>query len=109
AENWWVGTGDMADRFGHQLNLDALRQVKFHLCVGSLDLDTTEILPERRSHPLYQIEGAALAGKTRIDRLMSLSKTLNELGVPCEAEIVTGASHQLEPLYHRTKRFFERL
>jgi pimeloyl-ACP methyl ester carboxylesterase len=109
SESWWTGTGDLADRFGRPLDLDALRTVKFHLCVGSLDLDTSEILPERRSHPDYQIEGAALAGKTRVDRLLSLAKTLSELGIPCETEIVSGASHQLDPLLHRAKRFFERL
>lgn len=104
---WWVGTADIAERFGQPLDIDALRRIRFHLTVGGLDLDTSQILPHRRSP--YGMPGDDSSGETRVDRVCALAASLTALGVPCETEVVTGVAHHQEPLMHRSKRFFERV
>ena len=53
--DWWLGTGDVQERFGRPLDREALRRVRFQLLVGALDLDVSEILPQRSS--AYAVPG----------------------------------------------------
>ena len=49
--NWWVGTHNVAELFGRDLNLDALKALPVQMIVGSLDLETWGNRA-RAGHPL---------------------------------------------------------
>ncbi|MFD9891688.1 alpha/beta hydrolase [Amycolatopsis sp. NPDC059027] len=101
---WWVGVGDLEERFGTPLDLAALRRVAVHMVVGGADTDTWEITVTPDS-PRYQ-PGADLQGANRIDRITALARSFERHGVAVRLEVVPGAIHEREPLIPSTLAFF---
>lgn len=106
ARPWWIGTGDMASRFGSPLDLAALRSVAVQLIVGAADTETEEIAlrpGDTRWRP-----GAGDAGVTRVDRLRSLHAAFERAGVEATLDILPGVGHRSAgPIVSRVCDFFE--
>ncbi|HVV24002.1 MAG TPA: PHB depolymerase family esterase [Pseudonocardiaceae bacterium] len=80
---WWLGTADLAEQFGTDLDLPALRRVPVHMVVGDADVETWEI-----GEP-----GIDAGGDTRIERLTSLRDNWVGNGIPVDFELVPGVAH----------------
>ena len=80
---WWLGTADLAERFGVELDLPALRRVPVQMLVGDQDLDTAEI-----AEP-----GLDAGGVTRIERLTALRDNFETHGIPVRFELLPGIAH----------------
>jgi poly(3-hydroxybutyrate) depolymerase len=103
SRQWWVGIGNIEERFGIALNLDALRRVPVQLLVGSADLDTSEIT--HREGGRNWMPGANDAGASRPERLAALHRSLSAAGVDVIHEVIVGAAHEAAPVVERAKPF----
>ncbi|WP_087721721.1 hydrolase [Pandoraea sp. PE-S2T-3] len=90
-QNWWVGIGDMQQRFGKALDLDALRSVPVHMVVGKADLETWEIT-HREGGPHF-MPGANSAGANRQERLASLRDSFERAGVDVTFDVIDNMPH----------------
>ncbi|MFJ7212950.1 alpha/beta hydrolase [Amycolatopsis sp. NPDC098790] len=87
---WWPGTADLRERFGVDLDLEALRAVPVQMVVGADDVETWEI-----AEP-----GVDAGGDTRVARLTSLRDNWERHGVDVRLDVVPGLAHrglQLQP------------
>lgn len=102
---WWAGLADFADHFGAPPDLDAMRRVAIHLCVGTADTETA-VLRVPPGHPLW-VEGAESAGDTRIARLESLAASLRAERMDVSLDLVDGAGHAVAKFMPAVTRFLE--
>jgi pimeloyl-ACP methyl ester carboxylesterase len=89
--DWWVGTRDVAQRFGKPLDLPALRRLPVHMVVGKADLETWEIT--HQPGRTYYMAGANDAGRTRPERLDSLRRSFEAAGVRVTLDLVDNVPH----------------
>lgn len=88
---WWLGTGGFAERFGIEIDLDAMRRVPVQLVVGADDVDTWEI--NNVGGPNW-MDGVEKTGRTRIERLETLRASLAAHGIQVRFDLVPGVGHQ---------------
>jgi poly(3-hydroxybutyrate) depolymerase len=91
---WWLGTADLREQFGQDLDLEALRRVPVQMIVGADDLDTWEI-----AEP-----GIDAGGDTRVARLTALRDNFEEHGIGVRFDVVPGIAHrglELQPVVQR--------
>lgn len=101
---WWVGTGDLEERFGIRVDPRAYEGLPMHFVVGGADLETWEItrLPDDR----YFMPGCNDSGATRIDRIRTLAASFEAAGARVRLEIVPGKTHDEAPMARRARDFF---
>jgi poly(3-hydroxybutyrate) depolymerase len=80
---WWLGTADIAEQFGTELDLPTLRTVPVQMIVGADDTETWEI-----AEP-----GIDAGGETRLERMRSLRDNWEANGIPVRLDIVPGMGH----------------
>jgi poly(3-hydroxybutyrate) depolymerase len=103
---WWLGTQDLAERFGRPVDPAALRRVPVLMVAGEDDLDTWEINNPGESN---WMDGAEKAGRTRIERLRTLEQNFRAHGIDVRFELVPGVAHRGSPLLPTVQRFFSAL
>lgn len=92
---WWLGTADLRERFGKDLDLDALRAVPVQMIVGAEDTQTWEIAePE-----------VDAGGDTRIARLTSLRRNFEGHGISVRFDLVPRVGHRGLELQGSVQRF----
>jgi pimeloyl-ACP methyl ester carboxylesterase len=102
---WWVGTADMAELFGCDRDVDAMRRVAVRIYVGTQDTDPEEIWLEPGDD--LWAPGANDAGAHRLERARALHRSLRDVGVRAELELVQDAGHDDRPWLPSVERFFE--
>lgn len=102
--DWWVGTADIERLFGKPVAVEHLRRVPILLTVGSDDTGTRDIISDPSS-PRW-MEGAALSGANRVERLQSLHSNYKELQLQVEMDILPGVSHEVTSHTERGRDFF---
>jgi poly(3-hydroxybutyrate) depolymerase len=90
--DWWVGLRDFEARFGHPVDLEAMRRVAVQMVVGGDDTETWEIVT-KPSDPGW-MEGADLAGGNRQERMLSLRASFERHGIPVRHDVVPGVAHE---------------
>jgi len=105
--NWWVGIGDLAEKFGRPFDAAALARVPVQMIVGSLDLENWEIMHQPGS--AYYMEGANDAGQTRPERLRALQASFESVGVQVTFDEVPGVAHDRLKVLGRVKDFLARV
>jgi len=102
---WWRGTKDLAERFGVDVDIEAMRQVPVHMVVGAEDVDTWEITltPD---HP-HWMDDANAAGRTRIDRIQTLKANLESFGLDVRLDLTPGIGHNGYAVLEAPQAFFE--
>ncbi|VVE84069.1 alpha/beta hydrolase [Pandoraea sputorum] len=90
-QNWWVGIGDIEQRYGKAFDLEALRRVPVHMVVGKADIETWEIT-HREGGPHY-MPGANSAGANRQERLASLRDSFERAGVDVTFDVIDNMPH----------------
>lgn len=93
---WWLGTADVKELFGVDLDLDALRRVPVQMIVGTEDTETWEI-----AEP-----GVDAGGDTRIERLTALRDNWEEHGIKVRFTLVEGMAHSGSRAIPHAQRFF---
>lgn len=102
--DWWPGIRNFKNIFGRDINFEALKDVKVHMSVGSLDTEVWEItIPE--SSPKF-ITGANSAGKNRNDRLHTLRESMEARGVAVWHDTAPGVPHDMRGVFPYVERFF---
>jgi poly(3-hydroxybutyrate) depolymerase len=81
---WWLGTSDVAERFGIEIDIAAIRRLPIQMIVGADDTDTWEI-----AEP-----GIDAGGDTRVERLMSLRDNWESHGIPVRFDLIPGMTHR---------------
>jgi dienelactone hydrolase len=81
---WWQGTADIAERFGVELDLPALRRVPVQMIVGAADLETWEI-----AEP-----DVDAGGDTRVERLTALRDNFEDHGISVRFDLIPEMAHQ---------------
>jgi poly(3-hydroxybutyrate) depolymerase len=87
---WWLGTKDVAEIFGAPVDLAAMRDVPVQLVVGAADVETWEI---NNPGGANWMDGAELAGRTRIERLRTLRRDYLDNGLTVRFDLVPGVAH----------------
>lgn len=105
--DWWVGIAGVRERFGRDIDLEAVRRVQVHLAVGRDDRDTDEIT--HAPGGAYWMPGANDSGRTRVDRLLKLAGNLEAAGVPARVDVLDGVTHSLDPMVGAASAFFRDL
>lgn len=90
-QDWWVGVRDLKQRFGIEINLEALRRLPVHMVVGKADLETWEIT--HREGGKFYMPGANDAGRNRPERLQSLKRSFEAAGVNVTLDMVDNVPH----------------
>lgn len=101
---WWVGIGDVEQRFGVTVDMTAFESLPIHMAVGSADNETWEIT-HNPGDPYY-MRGANDAGRTRIDRLNTLADTFRSAGACVRFDTVVGKMHDVVPVARHSRAFF---
>ncbi len=100
---WWVGVSDLEQRFGWKMNVDAMRRVPVQMAVGGDDVETWEVTYTPES--VHWMEGANDAGPTRIDRLRTLARAYESIGIRVRFDLVPGVAHMGQQLQGPVKEF----
>lgn len=89
--DWWVGTRNTEALFGIAVDPTALARVPVQMVVGAADLETWEIthLPGKR----HWMPDANHAGRTRPERLASLQRSFEAVGVSVRFDLVPNMAH----------------
>lgn len=88
---WWLGTGGFKERFGIDIDLEALRAVPVQLVVGGEDTETWEI--NNAGGPNW-MDGVEKTGRTRIERIEKLRASFEAQGVMTRFDVVPGVAHK---------------
>ena len=105
ATPWWRGTRDLTERFGIEMDLEAMREIPVHMVVGADDLDTWEITLAP-GHP-HWMEHANAAGRTRIDRIQTLKANFEAHGIKVRLDMAPGVGHNGYAVLDAPQKFFE--
>jgi dienelactone hydrolase len=100
---WWIGTADVGDRFGREIDLDALRRVPVQLVVGAQDVETWEI---NNPGGANWMPGADAAGRTRVERLRALHANHLAHGLNARLDVVPGVGHDGRQVLPVVQEFF---
>jgi poly(3-hydroxybutyrate) depolymerase len=93
---WWLGTADLTEVFGTELDLPTLRRVPVQMIVGAEDTETWEI-----AEP-----GIDAGGDTRVERLRTLRDNWEAHGIPVRLDVIPGMGHSGSRGVPHTQRFF---
>lgn len=90
-QDWWVGTRNLRELFGQEVDTSAMAGVPAQMIVGSADQETWEITHvEGKRH---WMPGANDAGRTRPERLESLRKSFAASGISVCFDVVPNMAH----------------
>lgn len=103
---WWLGTADLQERFGVDLDLAAMREVPVQMVIGDQDTETWEIVLDERSQ--WWLPGANDAGGTRLERIATLKKNFESHGIAVQLDYVSGAGHVGRLLVPKVQAFMSR-
>jgi hypothetical protein len=100
---WWLGVGDVEEKFGIRLDIEALRALPIHMVVGTADVD-----PGTDANSMAWMPGGRDAGETALERLRSLEASFLDHGIVPEFDLVERKGHLLVDLAPAAKAFFAR-
>lgn len=103
SKRWWLGTGGFAQRFGADIDLDAIRRVPVQMVVGAADVETWEINNRGDSN---WMDGVEETGSTRIERLQTLRRNFEEHGIQVRFDLMPDVGHQGRAVLPTVTDFF---
>ena len=104
---WWIGTADIRQQFGVELDLAAMRRVPVQMVIGDQDTDTWEITVDRQSG--WWMEGANDAGVSRLDRIAALKRNFESQGIAVQLDVIPGAGHTGRSMFPAVREFMSRV
>lgn len=88
--DWWLGTRNFKDMFGHAPDIAAMRAVPVLLLIGG---DDTRTLAHDPASPNYRPDAASRLGQNRMARMDALKRNLETLGIRPRHVVVPGVGH----------------
>jgi poly(3-hydroxybutyrate) depolymerase len=104
SRDWWVGIRDVKERFGIEIDVEAMQRVPVQMIVGAADLETWEIT--HREDGRHWMPGANDAGRTRPERLDSLRRSFEAQGIQVRFDLVPNVPHDGNRVVEHVKSFF---
>jgi hypothetical protein len=104
ARDWWVGVRNVKERFGIEIDIEAMLKVPVHMVVGAADLETWEIT--HREGGKHWMPGANDAGRTRPERLESLRRSFETAGIAVRFDLVPNVPHDGTRVVEHVQNFF---
>ncbi len=104
---WWPGIGSIDEALGKEADLAGLEGVPMQLVVGTFDDDPGDARFAETNR--YWCPDAAVAGATRVERLRTLHRALEERRLGAELELVPGVGHSFAGLLPSIESFFARV
>lgn len=101
---FWLGAGGMAEIFGKEPDLRALKGKAMHFVVGNSDREQWEITLEKGDS--RWMEGINDAGIDRPARSTALCASFAQHGADVRLDIVPDAGHDITHIIHKTRQFF---
>ena len=101
---WWVGVKGMEEVFGRPFNPAAMRGVAVQLVIGDQDIETWDVTVGPQSP--FWMDGINDSGETRVERLRTLERSLEAIGVEPRFDTVPGVSHDGAGIQGPVKAFF---
>lgn len=89
--DFWVGTRNLKELFGIELDLPAMREVAVQMVVGGADIETWEI--DYKPGSVNYMEGINDTGRTRIERNTALKENFEAHGIAVRQDIVPNVPH----------------
>lgn len=102
--DWWVGTRNVKERFGIDIDVTAMARVPVQMIVGAADLETWEIT--HREGGRHWMPGANDAGRTRPERLDSLRRSFEAKGIKVRFDLVPNVPHDGNRVVKHVQTFF---
>lgn len=102
--DWWVGIRNVKERFGIEIDFQAMQQVPVQMVVGAADLETWEIT--HREGGRNWMPGANDAGRTRPERLASLRRSFEDAGIKVRFDLVPNTPHDGQRVVGHVQEFF---
>lgn len=103
--DWWVGTADVLERFGTEVEPEKLRKVPVLLVIGEDDYGSEEtVVPPDSRH---WMPDANHAGADRQERLKSLRRNLAQQGMEVRLVRVSGVRHRGRAVMPVVREFFD--
>jgi poly(3-hydroxybutyrate) depolymerase len=105
---WHAGLQGVEERFGHAIDMTALRRVPLQMVVGDRDTETDELDQAPTDPDLCA--AAKRSGRNRIERLQAMHRSWSAAGVDVQFELMTGVRHGVgsQPAIERAQCFFAR-
>jgi poly(3-hydroxybutyrate) depolymerase len=107
SRDWWVGTRDLRQRFGRDVDLDAMRRVRVQLIVGAADIEQWEI--HYADGSVQHRPGINDTGRTRLERVQALKANLECHGIVCRHDVVPNVAHEGPRVLPYVHAFFEQV
>ena len=104
AHDYWVGVRNLEATFGTRLEPEAMRAVPVHMVIGAEDKDRWEITI--KPGDAWWMEGAALAGADRQERMHALKASFEAQGIAVRQDVVAGVGHSAAGVVGPVKTFF---
>jgi pimeloyl-ACP methyl ester carboxylesterase len=104
---WWIGTADIRQQFGVDLDLAAMRRVPVQMVIGDQDTETWEITVDTDSE--WWMQGANDAGVTRLDRIAALKENFEGHGIAVQLDLVPGVGHTGRSTFPIVQAFMSRV
>jgi hypothetical protein len=96
---WYLGTSDFKERFGTDIDIEALTRVPVQMVIGGNDT-------EEYQYDSAEMKNVKQFGNTRVERLKALRDNFKELGISVEFEEVEGVGHEPFKILDPVKKFF---
>lgn len=103
--DWWVGIGNTAAVFGHDVDIERLAAVPVQTVIGGDD-DGRDVITVTPDQPRW-MSGANDAGVTRGDRIASLHNDYRRAGIDVQGVTIDSVSHQVAPMVAHVQVFFD--
>ncbi|MFG1955657.1 hypothetical protein [Micromonospora sp. NPDC048830] len=101
--DWWLGTRNVRELFGVDIDLPAIRGVPVQLVIGELDIETWETNDRSGSNWL---DGLEKQGNNRRERMETFRGNLRQNGIDPRVDIVPGVAHDGRAVLPVVREFF---
>ena len=105
--NWWIGTADIRQQFGVEVDVAAMRRVPVQMVIGGQDTETWEITVDQQSQ--WWMQGANDAGVTRLDRIAALKQNFEAHGIAVQLDVIPGVGHTGRSTFPSVQAFMSRV
>lgn len=100
----WRGVADLEERFGHAIDIEAMRRIKVQMVVGEEDTATWEIAVPPTSQ--FFIDGVNDQRTSRVARLQALQASWERHGIAVRFDAVPDTAHKSIQVMPAVKKFF---
>lgn len=104
-KDWWLGTRNVKELFGVQVDVEEIRRIPILMVIGSRDTSNFEY---QTGSPYYSAEATKL-GRNRMERMATLRHNFAKCGISSEQVVVPDAAHEGFKMLPEVTSFFSKV